>query len=139
MKTFRSLALTTAFLTCAAGIAPAAMAQVYVDANVNLGPAPECPYGYYDYDPYPCAPYGYYGPEWFISGVFIGAGPWFHGPAGFRGHVDPRFDPRRGYGRPLPPPHSRPMPTERFDRIPNFRGDEWRDGHGGGGRGDEHR
>lgn len=43
------------------------------------GPAPLCAYGYYDYYPYACAPYGYYGPEWFVGGVFIGAGPWFHG------------------------------------------------------------
>jgi hypothetical protein len=25
--------------------------------------------------------------------VFIGAGPWFHGPHDFHGHVDNRFDP----------------------------------------------
>jgi len=29
--------------------------------------------------PYACAPYGYYGPEWFSGGIFIGAGPWYHG------------------------------------------------------------
>jgi len=40
---------------------------------------PYCPYGYYDYAPYSCSPYGYYGPDWFNGGVFIGAGPWFHG------------------------------------------------------------
>ncbi len=44
---------------------------------------PVCTYGYYDYYPYACAPYGYYGPEWFSSGIFIGAGPWFRG--GFYG------------------------------------------------------
>jgi hypothetical protein len=41
--------------------------------------APVCAYGYYSYAPYACAPYGYYGPEWFNGGIFIGAGPWFHG------------------------------------------------------------
>src|SRR5271155_2426018 len=41
--------------------------------------APVCAYGYYPYAPYACAPYGYYGPSWFSGGVFIGAGPWFHG------------------------------------------------------------
>src|ERR1700757_3475040 len=41
------------------------------------GPAPVCAYGYYDYYPYACAPYGYYGPDWFVGGVFIGAGPWY--------------------------------------------------------------
>jgi hypothetical protein len=50
------------------------------------GPAPICDYGYYNYYPYACAPYGYYGPEWFNSGFFIGAGPWFGGfRGGFRG------------------------------------------------------
>lgn len=48
--------------------------------SINIGPEPVCPYGYYDFASYDCAPYGYYGPEWFSGGVFIGAGPWFHGP-----------------------------------------------------------
>jgi hypothetical protein len=68
---------------------PKTQAQV----NVEIGVAPECPYGYYDAAPYGCAPYGYYGPEWFTGGVFVGAGPWFHGPANFRGHVDNHFHP----------------------------------------------
>jgi hypothetical protein len=67
--------------------AAATKAQAQISVGVDIGAAPDCPYGYYDYAPYPCAPYGYYGPEWFSGGVFIGAGPWFHGPAGFHGHV----------------------------------------------------
>src|ERR1700742_3860591 len=74
--------------------------QVSADAAVGL--APDCPYGYFDYAPYDCAPYGYYGPDWFIGGAFIGAGPWFHGPGGFYGHVDNRFDPHHGYAGPVP-------------------------------------
>ena len=63
--------------------APSAHAQPVV-FGVGVGPVyvglpPACPYGYYPYYPYACAPYGYYGPEWFVGGVFIGAGPWFHG------------------------------------------------------------
>jgi len=46
---------------------------------VYVGPPPACAYGYYGYYPYACAPYGYYGPAYFSGGVFIGAGPWFHG------------------------------------------------------------
>lgn len=46
---------------------------------VYVGTPPVCPYGYYSYYPYACAPYGYYGANWFSGGVFIGAGPWFHG------------------------------------------------------------
>jgi hypothetical protein len=60
-------------------------------------PAPVCAYGYYPDYPYACAPYGYYGPSWFSGGVFIGAGPWFHG--GFYGR--PGFWGRPGfYSRP---------------------------------------
>ena len=70
--------------------------------SVQIGPAPVCPYGYYDYPPYACAPWGYYGPEWFNGGIFIGAGPWFHGPRGFYGHVDNHFDPHHGYRGPAP-------------------------------------
>jgi hypothetical protein len=114
----------------AAAAGTSASAQVYVDTGADIGPEPACPYGYYEYAPYPCAPYGYYGAEWFTGGLFIGAGPWFRGPRGFRGHVDPRFDPRRGYARPLPQLHERPAPGTRFDNIPGFHGDEWHDGRG---------
>src|ERR1700686_2625567 len=68
----------------------------YVDLGYVDGP-PVCPYGYYSDYPYTCAPYGYYGPQWFVGGVFIGAGPWYHwghdgywGRSGYWGH---------GYGR----------------------------------------
>jgi len=60
--------------------------------DTSVGP-PVCPYGYFDYAPYACAPYGYYGPSWFSGGVFIGAGPWYHGYYG-RGGRGPRY-----YGR----------------------------------------
>jgi len=113
-------------------MSPKADARVGIDIGVEPG----CPYGYYDYVPYACAPYGYYGPEWFIGGAFIGAGPWFHGPAGFRGHVDNRFDAHRGYRGPLPNRDERPEPSKRLDEIDHFRGNEMRDGRGhvGGGR-----
>jgi hypothetical protein len=112
--------------------APKSEAQV----GINIGAAPVCPYGYYDYAPYACAPYGYYGSEWFSGGIFIGAGPWFHGPAGFHGHVDNRFDIHRGYGGPLPNRGDHPDPGRGFDHIDHFRGNEMRDGRGhvGGGR-----
>src|SRR5437879_9760116 len=71
------LSLTAVLL----GIPSSAPAQL----SINIGPEPGCPYGYYDLPPYNCAPYGYYGPEWFNGGVFIGAGPWFHGSHDFRG------------------------------------------------------
>src|SRR5277367_1482430 len=73
---------------CFAVVAPKAQAQV----SVEIGVAPECPYGYYEAAPYGCAPYGYYGPEWFTSGVFVGAGPWFHGASNFQGPVDNNYD-----------------------------------------------
>jgi hypothetical protein len=66
-------------------------------ATTTIGNAPTCPYGYYDFQPYDCAPYGYYGPDWFAGVNFIGAGPWFHGPRWFYGHVNRNFDPRYGY------------------------------------------
>jgi hypothetical protein len=113
--------------------APKARAQV----NIDFGAEPGCPYGYYDFAPYPCAPYGYYGPEWFNGGVFIGAGPWFHGADNFRGHVDNRFDVHRGYGGPVPNRGDHPEPSKHVGQIDHFRGNEIRDGRGhvgGGGR-----
>src|SRR5271154_215998 len=67
-----------------------ANAQVRVGVGIGVGPGyvagpPACTYGYYGYAPYACAPYGYYGPDYFNGGVFIGAGPWFHGWGGGRG------------------------------------------------------
>jgi hypothetical protein len=73
-----------------------------VSVNIGIGAEPVCPYGYYEVPPYDCAPDGYYGPEWYTGGVFLGAGPWFHGPRGFHGHVDHHFDYRHGYHGPYP-------------------------------------
>jgi len=105
-------------LSCALAAGAAAPAQV----TVGIGVAPGCPYGYYDYAPYSCSPYGYYGPDWFSGGVFIGAGPWFHGGHGFYGHVDNRYDPRNGYAGPMPARGDRP--------FNHFQGNEARDGQG---------
>ena len=111
--------------------APKAEAQI----NIDFGAEPECPYGYYDFAPYPCAPYGYYGPEWFNGGVFIGAGPWFHGPEGFRGNVNNRFHPEHGYAGPRPARGEKAEPRNRVDKVSHFKGNEVRDGRGhvGGG------
>jgi hypothetical protein len=115
-------------LAAAAGVTagvPAAKAQI----SVNIGPAPDCPYGYYDVAPYGCAPAGYYGPEWFNDGIFIGAGPWFHGHSDFRGHVDNHFHPEHGYRGPMPHRGEKPDPGHRVDSA-HFHGNEMRDGRG---------
>jgi hypothetical protein len=104
--------------------------QAQVSVGVNIGTAPDCPYGYYDYAPYECAPYGYYGPEWFTDGVFIGAGPWFHGHDDFRGHVDNHFDSAHGYKGPRPKVGDRPEADKHPDKVTNFKGNEMRDGRG---------
>ena len=100
-KIFAFAALSTVLLSCPI----ADRAQV----AVSIGAAPVCPYGYY-------------GPDWFVGGIFLGAGPWFHGPRGFYGHVDNRFDPHYGYHGPLPG-----RGEERFN---HFHGNEARDGRG---------
>jgi hypothetical protein len=117
LKLFGFFALAVAALSGISG----APAQV----SINIGPAPECAYGYYDFAPYNCAPYGYYGPDWFVGGLFIGAGPWFHGPRGFYGHVDNHFDPRHGYSGPYPARGEQPFDT--------FHANEARDGQGHAG------
>lgn len=105
-------------------IAPAQKSQAQV--AVTIGPEPVCPYGYFDYAPYACAPYGYYGPEWFNGGVFIGAGPWFHGPGGFHGHVNNHFDPHHGYHGAMPQRGEHPAAHQQG----GFHGNEMRDGRG---------
>src|SRR5258706_14002141 len=89
MRYLRYLALLGIFMFSASY----AKAQVSFDVGINsghgyVGVAPICSYGYYDYYPYDCAPYGFYGPDYFVGGVFIGAGPWYRG--GYYG--------RGGYG-----------------------------------------
>jgi hypothetical protein len=63
---------------------PAVYAQAQVSIGVQIGPdygyynaPPVCEFGYYPYYPFACAPYGYWGPDYFVDGVFIGAGPWY--------------------------------------------------------------
>src|SRR5271167_3117799 len=128
MKYFKYLALL-AVLAFAAG-APS-QAQVRLGVGIGVGPvyggyaAPACAYGYYGYAPYSCAPYGYYGPDWFSGGLFIGAGPWFHGFYGFYGHVDNRYDPHHGYRGPMPERGAQP--------FNHFQANEARDGQGHSG------
>ena len=132
---FASLAAAVAAIGLTVA-APAARAQV--DVDVNLGAAPQCPYGYYDYPPYDCAPYGYYGPEWFTGGIFIGAGPWFHGHDAFRGSVNHHLDPHRGYVGELPHRGEAPHPSHPLDHMYGFNGTEMRDGRGHGAPMGEH-
>jgi hypothetical protein len=113
-KSLALFALAAALMTSVS----AAPAQI----SVSIGVEPVCPYGYFDYAPYDCAPYGYYGPDFFIGGLFIGAGPWFHGPHGFAGHVDNRYDPRHGYRGPLP--------GRGEEAFSHFHPNEARDGRG---------
>src|SRR6202161_3980374 len=76
MRYLKYVALIGLFMV----VAGSAHAQVAVRVGpVFAGTAPVCAYGYYGYAPYACAPYGYYGPNWFVGGVFIGAGPWYRG------------------------------------------------------------
>lgn len=131
MNTFKSLSLAAA--VAAIGFtAFAPLAEAQGTFHEDLGPVPLCPYGYYDYAPYDCAPYGYYGPDWFIGGLFIGAGPWFHGHHDFRGHVDHHYDPQRGYQGPMPGRGEAPHPDNHLDHMEHFNGTEMRDGRGNG-------
>jgi uncharacterized membrane protein YgcG len=116
--TVTALSLAMLVVVSVAPVAPKAPAQI----GIGIGIAPVCPYGYYDFAPYSCSPYGYYGPDWFNGGLFIGAGPWFHGRSGFYGHVDNRYDTRNGYHGPLPERGSAP--------FQHFQGNEARDGNG---------
>ena len=123
--------ILAAAMTAALLLVPASRAQVQF--SVQIGPPPACPYGYFPDPPYDCAPYGYYGPEWFPGGIFIGAGPWFHGPAHFHGPVDNHFDPHHGYHGPFPHRGEH----DHWDHghwaghpHGEFHGNETRDGHG---------
>lgn len=125
MRGLKFLMLGAVVATCFAATGPRAEAQL----TVNVGVAPECPYGYYDVAPYSCAPSGYYGPEWFSGDVFIGAGPWFHGTPEFRGQVNNSYHPEHGYNGALPNRGEKADPVKRVDKD-HFKGNEERDGRG---------
>jgi hypothetical protein len=125
MRGFRFLLLTAVAGSCLVATAPRAEAQI----AVSVGVAPECPYGYYDAAPYSCAPSGYYGPGWFTGGVFVGAGPWFHGPSDFHGSVNNAFHPDHGYKGAMPNRGDKAEAAKRVDSA-HFAGNEERDGRG---------
>lgn len=104
--------------------------HVAVGFGVGYGAPPICPYGYFAYAPYNCAPYGYYGPEWFPNGVFIGAGPWFHGPRHFHGRIDRHYDVRHGYRGPLPRRGERPDRAHPPGHYQHFHGNHRQNGQG---------
>src|ERR1700690_397022 len=128
MRHLKALAFSALAAAAVSGFS-SAPAQV----SVNIGVAPVCPYGYYDFTPYNCAPYGYYGPDWFVGGVFIGAGPWFHGPRGFHGHVDNRYDPHHGYAGPYPARGEQPFNHFHANEARDGQGHVGDAGHDGGG------
>ena len=117
--------LATSATALAIALIPAPKANAQISVGVNIGAAPVCPYGYYDYAPYNCAPYGYYGPEWFNGGVFIGAGPWYHGSNNFYGHVDHQLDYRKGYRGGFPARGAAPA-----EHRAEFHGQAMHDAHG---------
>lgn len=125
MRGYKAFTLALLAAASVAAIGPIAEGAVSID----IGLAPACPYGYYDAAPYGCAPSGYYGPEWFRGDVFIGAGPWFHGPSNFRGNVNRSFHPDNGYKGPMPARGERAEPSRRVDKA-HFSGNEQRDGRG---------
>jgi hypothetical protein len=125
MNAFKFLAIAAVAGLCFTAIPSKTQAQV----SINIGAAPDCPYGYYDYAPYNCAPTGYYGPEWFNGGVFIGAGQWYHGPSNFNGNVDNRYDPQHGYKGATPKRGEKAEPAKRVSNT-SFKGNETRDGRG---------
>lgn len=123
MRQLKCFTLAAVAAFCLAVTAPGARAQV--SFGIQIGSPPPCPYGYFDYPPYNCAPFGYYGPQWFPNGVFIGAGPWYHGDEDdFHGWVNRRYDPRYGYRGELPPRGERPDWDHHRGWERHFRGDD---------------
>ncbi len=122
-------------------------AEVRFGVGIGFGPGyvagpPSCAYGYYSEYPYSCAPYGYYGPSYFVNGIFIGAGPWYHGYSRpyyanpYYGHqyYGRSYYDRSYYGRSY---SDRRYENHGWDNRRGYNGrDRDRDFHGNGFRGD---
>ena len=113
------------FMVIAVGLVAVPAHKAAAQVAVSIGVAPVCPYGYYESAPYGCAPDGYYGPEWFSGGVFVGAGPWYHGSDHFYGHVDHGLDFRKGYHGSFPARGEHPA-----EQRKEFHGHAMHDPHG---------
>ncbi len=50
-------------------------ASAPAQVTINIGPAPDCATATMILHHTPVRHYGYYGPDWFINGAFVGAGP----------------------------------------------------------------
>ena len=106
---------TLVFAAVAGVLFTATPSKAAAQVSVEVGIAPDCPYGYY-------------GPEWFNGGVFVGVGPWFHGPDDFKGNVDNSFDPHHGYNGSSPKVGEKAAAQRRDPK--QFKGNESRDGRG---------
>ncbi len=125
MQVLKLLTLTAFAGLCFTPSIPQAQAQI----SVEIGAAPDCPYGHFEAAPHGCAPYGYYGPTWFAGGTFVGAGPWFHGNQNFRGQVDNHYSPEHGYKGTMPEGGEKASAEHGYPQK-NFKGNETRDGRG---------
>ena len=125
MQVLKLLTLTAIAGLCFTPSIPQAQAQI----SVEIGAAPDCPYGYFEAAPHGCAPYGYYGPTWFAGGAFVGAGPWFHGNQNFRGQVDNHYSPEHGYKGTMPERGEKASAEHAYPQK-DFKGNETRDGRG---------
>ena len=125
MQVLKLLTLTAVAGLCFTPSIPQAQAQI----SVEIGAAPDCPYGYFEAAPHGCAPYGYYGPTWFAGGTFVGAGPWFHGNQNFRGQVDNHYSPEHGYKGTMPERGEKASAEHAYPQK-DFKGNETRDGRG---------
>jgi hypothetical protein len=118
-------------------------AEVRFGVGIGFGPGyvagpPACAYGYYSQYPYACAPYGFYGPSYFANGIFIGAGPWYHGyasPYYGRPYYGRSYYGRSYYGRSY---SDRRYEDRGWDERRGGR-DRDRDFHGRGYRGGDYR
>src|SRR5689334_15181871 len=112
---------------------PAMHSQAQVAIGVQIGPSygiynapPVCEYGFYPTYPFGCAPYGYYGANWFVDGIFIGAGPWYNFYFTHPTYYRPYFV-NRGFG--FHPGFERFHDGDRFRSVEHFRGEQF-ENHG---------
>ena len=119
MRHWKSLVFTTLASATLMSMPAVAPAQI----SVNIGGAPACPYGYYDYAPYDLLPLRVLRSRlvqwWHLYRAQV---PGSMARMGFYGHVDNRYDPHYGYHGPMPGRGDRP--------FNHFQGNEARDGQG---------
>ena len=103
--------------------------QAQVSFGIQIGPEPACPMGTSTTRHISALLMATMVRNGLGEEFFLGAGPWFHGPDHFHGHVDEHFDPHHGYRGAFPHRGERGDWDRHHGTVEHFNGHAVREEH----------